>query len=111
MGIYRILARSKAGTGLYGYQQAGRYFEVQAKQEPEAFLKRIMSRWFQWPEDQANQLIDELKREGKLEEETLCQEGISLKSPDGSEEYLFRKNFGGNWSVKRVRPDKPILKN
>lgn len=111
MGIYRIWARTRARTGLRGYQIAGPSFIQQTTKPTTEFLKGVLTGWFRWPKDQADRLITELKREGKLEEEALRRKGVSLKSPDGSEEYLFVQNLEGSWAVTRVRPDEPILKN
>lgn len=96
--------------GLYGYQMAGPEFTDQTSLNSPDYIKNVLAKWFQWPADQAKTIADGLAEAGLLSEEAIRSEGVSLTSPDGREKYHFLK-VGRSWQVRRIRPDKPIVKN
>lgn len=110
---FRLFGRDpkyKAKQGLFGYQMAGQKFTDQTSLNAPDYVKGVLTGWFQWPEAEAKQLADGMAEVGMLSGEAIRTDGVYLTSPDGREQYHFIK-IGRSWNVKRIRPDKPILKD
>ena len=109
VGILKFFQRCTPNSGLFGYQVAGPRFTDQTSKNTSDYLRGVLVNWFQWSETQAKQIVDGLAEAGLLSGEAIRSDGVYLTSPDDKEKYHFVKE-GKSWMVRRIRPDKPILK-
>lgn len=109
MGMFSFFKKNNRSGGLFGYQMAGPRFIEQTSLNSSDYLKGVLINWFQWSETQARQIVDGLSEAGLLSGEAVRSNGVYLTSPDDKEKYHFVK-VGRSWEVRRIRPDKPIIK-